>query len=185
MKKTLSLFILLISFSISFADSWTDMTLGQAKKAVEHLKENPYIFDYCDCCDMETVNLIFVENVYYQEVEEFSDIYEVRVEGKIIHSFYFTVFNDEVAVLEDFMPALSEEQIMEGMTTEFNEIISANYTFVFYETAEGEAYSKPLMDITGYNEYLTSCIPFMIYPYPVEEQAPNQGYSKWYEKILN
>lgn len=50
--KPLLLFcsILLLSFS-SKADAWDNLTLEEAQAVVAELEKNPFIFDYCDCCD--------------------------------------------------------------------------------------------------------------------------------------
>lgn len=33
------------------ADSWDNLTFEEAQAVVSELETNPYIFDYCDCCD--------------------------------------------------------------------------------------------------------------------------------------
>jgi hypothetical protein len=34
-----------------YADPWECMTETEAKELMAFLKKNPYVFDYCDCCD--------------------------------------------------------------------------------------------------------------------------------------
>ncbi len=182
MKKTLLIIVALFFGTYLFADTWVDMTLDQAEKAVAHIKENPYIFDYCDCCDGESVSLVYVEEVYYFEVEEFSDVYQVQATGRIIHTFEFAVFDDEFAILDSFLPALpyGEEG---GATDEFDDVLSANYTFVFKNYSEGDVNSASLASITGYDYDLTSCVPFMQYLYPdTEDYEVDEGYEEWYHK---
>jgi hypothetical protein len=52
--KKISL-LLLLSFFIALpfvkADPWTGMTEAEAKETMAYLQKNPYLFDYCDCCD--------------------------------------------------------------------------------------------------------------------------------------
>lgn len=53
MKKTI--FIALLAFFSSttalFADPWDCMSKEQAEELMAHLQKNPFVFDYCDCCD--------------------------------------------------------------------------------------------------------------------------------------
>lgn len=48
--KYLSLLFILFVSSLSFADAWDRVTEEEAIEIVNYLQENPYIFDYCDCC---------------------------------------------------------------------------------------------------------------------------------------
>jgi hypothetical protein len=53
MKNFLLLLIFLIFTQINIvkADPWDCMSKDQALSLVAYLKENPFVFDYCDCCD--------------------------------------------------------------------------------------------------------------------------------------
>lgn len=45
---------LLATLALSFsaqADAWDNLTKEEAERVVEKLEAQPYIFDYCDCCD--------------------------------------------------------------------------------------------------------------------------------------
>ena len=51
---TRKLFVLLFfcfAFLAVMADPIEDMTMEEAKSLVKYLKDNPYLVDYCDCCD--------------------------------------------------------------------------------------------------------------------------------------
>lgn len=53
MKKTFLL--LFVAFFVGngylFADPWDCMSQTEAKELMAYLKKNPFVFDYCDCCD--------------------------------------------------------------------------------------------------------------------------------------
>jgi hypothetical protein len=53
MKKLALLLILAFFTAIGsiHADPWEAMTETEAKELMAFLKKNPYVFDYCDCCD--------------------------------------------------------------------------------------------------------------------------------------
>ena len=53
MKKTLLITFLAFFASTTalFADPWDCMTEDQAKELIKYLKKNPFVLDYCDCCD--------------------------------------------------------------------------------------------------------------------------------------
>ncbi len=181
MKKSFLIIIVLFFGTVLSADNWTEMTLEQAQKAVEHIEENPYIFDYCDCCKGEKVNLIYVEAIYY-EVEEFSNVYEVQAIGRIIHTFNFIVWDDsddEFAILDSFLPP-------EGESDFFDEVISANYTFVFSDVTGEEISSISLFKITGYDYSPSNCVAFMQYLFPnSDDNQVDEGYKNWYYKKIN
>jgi hypothetical protein len=44
-------FSLFIQNNFLKADPWDCMTKEQAESLLAYLKENPFVFDYCDCCD--------------------------------------------------------------------------------------------------------------------------------------
>ena len=53
MKNFVLTFVLTFFTFIGFvsADPWEAMTESEAKELMAFLKKNPYVFDYCDCCD--------------------------------------------------------------------------------------------------------------------------------------
>lgn len=53
MKKLSLLFLLSFFIALPFvkADPWTGMTEAEAKETMAYLQKNPFLFDYCDCCD--------------------------------------------------------------------------------------------------------------------------------------
>jgi len=174
MKKVFVILLSLLLVNNLFADSWTDLTQEQAEKAVEHLQKNPYIFDYCDCCDMTTVRLIYVTDVYFLDSQNEPGLFEVHVVGKIINEFDIAnVYGDESAVLGGFYKFEGDE--------EFSGILSVNYTFVYSHSADAEVYSVRLCDITGYDQDLTSCVTNMVYPHPSDSKAVDANYKKWYK----
>ena len=50
-KRIVSVFLLFFLAFTAFADPTEDMTIEEAATLVSYLKDNPYIVDYCDCCD--------------------------------------------------------------------------------------------------------------------------------------
>lgn len=177
MKKIIIALLLIFPAKLILADSWTELTLAQAEKAVAHIKANPYIFDYCDCCDQPRMNMIFVKEVYYKETG--INAYEVFVKGEIIHVFNYVVADDEIAILDEFM-TVKDVQEEEEIDPNFEGVISVNYTFVFFKVTEGEKNATRLMDITGYDQEISGCVPFVQFPYPDSKQKVNPGYAKWY-----
>jgi hypothetical protein len=53
MKNLVLTFVLAFFTFIGFvsADPWEAMTESEAKELMAFLKKNPYVFEYCDCCD--------------------------------------------------------------------------------------------------------------------------------------
>jgi hypothetical protein len=47
----LILFIFAVSIETVSADPWDCMTESQANELMTFLKKNPFVVDYCDCCD--------------------------------------------------------------------------------------------------------------------------------------
>ena len=61
MKKVLGLVLFLFFLfqsSISRADAWDNLTMEEAKSVVAKLEKDPFIFDYCDCCDHGETRLL-------------------------------------------------------------------------------------------------------------------------------
>ncbi len=50
-RKLIAVLFFCFTFFTVIADPIEDMTMEEAKNLVKYLKDNPYLVDYCDCCD--------------------------------------------------------------------------------------------------------------------------------------
>jgi len=177
MKNILfALFVLISSFS--FADAWDNLTREQADAVVAELKENPFIFDYCDCCSSEgeyaaTSHLMKVNFAAVVICPWNNDYYsiELKVEYicEVVHS------KNETGDYELKVKANS------GDLSNF----SMNYTWGFNTVSK---MASPFFSIVNYDLYdeQRSCGPTFMYPSPKEVKMVSKakGYKKWYKKSI-
>ena len=87
MRLLFILFTVLLSWN-SYADAWDNLTKEEAENVIEYLKVNPYISDYCDCCDHEgeyatTIEFLKVIDARIVTCEWDNEFYTVAVVRKI------------------------------------------------------------------------------------------------------
>lgn len=167
MKKVLIFVIAIFSFSLLKADPWEDLTDKQAKSVVKFLEKNPFILDYCDCCETDEVYLMKVVSTKivpcsYDETKKTVIAQVVRI-GKLevnggVPSAYRTT-------------ALAEN--IESFT------ITMNYTFVF---SKRDKWAVPLFKEVAY-EQDHICKGATRFPNPFENNdIKDESYKKWFKK---
>lgn len=94
MKQLILILSLLFSFSLVFSDPIEDMTREEAEKLTKYLKENPYIVDYCDCCDNNpggdrySATLILVNSTEIIPCSYAPERFSVKIDGIVVCSGY-------------------------------------------------------------------------------------------------
>lgn len=178
MKNLLIAFALLIS-NFLMADSWDNLTKEQAEAVVTELKQNPYIFDYCDCCDHQGAYAAKVRLLKVLETEIIKCPWEAE-------SFSVVV---DVAVLAH-IPYGENGLSFIGLTSNKKETdvftISMNYTWSFNP---GEKMATPMFANIPYDKYgeKKACKSYFKFPTPEEGKGviKDGKYKKWYKKNIS
>lgn len=176
MIKTL-LFVLLLAFPfITKADAWDNLTREQAEAVVANLKENPYIFEYCDCCDDNTdrihgARLVKVTHTTIETCEWNQDMFAVRYQAKVIM---------ELTFAEDGMSILNSNREVEEESADF---IYMNYTRTLNPVTKLATNFFNVIDYDYYGEN-RPCKKEFAYPNPkiVKGFSKDKGYKKWFKK---
>ncbi len=172
-KKILFLLFFIFPLYLS-ADSWDNLTYEQAEETCEFLSANPYILDYCDCCDFEgqyatKIYLMCVTSTEIIPCDWDSEYYSIKSDVKVLAEIPYTKDG----------PAMDNPQRYESS----NElIITMNYTWAFNENALKAA---PLYTIISYDIYGEQksnsgyCRDFT--PFPKPNTLKNKDYKNWYK----
>lgn len=176
MKNLFIALLFLAITNVSLADSWDNLTKEQAEAVVRELEANPYIFDYCDCCDHEgayaaQVRLLKVTSTEIKpcawEPESFSVTVDVVVLAHLPYN----------ATGPDVIKMTSKKKELDVYT------ISMNYTWSYNE---GEKSAAPLYTTVPYDKYgeKKACKSFFKYPTPEQGKGiiKDGKYKKWYKK---
>lgn len=172
MKKIILPFLLLYS-SLLHADPWEDLTLEQALEVSDFLGENPYILDYCDCCDHdgEYATKVFLLEVTFVEIIPCSwdsDYYSVEASVSYLAELPYQAQGPDISA-----PLLvqSEDAL----------IVSLNYTWGYnaafdqagplYTIMPSDRHEERPLD-TGYCKGLTA--------FPDPSLIKDSKYKKWY-----
>lgn len=171
MRSLIALFIIVSSLNAS-ANAWDNMTQHQADSVKMLIEENPFIFDYCDCCGPSVdVYLIKVEKVEIIPCTWDKEQYSVHVSGKRIAK--MLVSNGGI---DDYH---TDDLINEAV--EYT--LFMNYTFIF------EPYMRwavPIFKIVGYHVDGPICFGATNYPNPSDPgiKITDEDYIKWYTKNI-
>ncbi|MDN3666636.1 hypothetical protein ACFFU1_09665 [Algibacter miyuki] len=174
MKNALLTFLLLCPIFL-WADAWDNLTLQQAEQVCEFLNTDPYILDYCDCCDYEGE---YATKVYLMKVKS----------TKIItcdwNPEYYSVIADMHVLAE--IPYIKEgPDINSAFRYKSKEelLITMNYTWIYnkHEVKAAPIYTIIPYDIYGENNANSGyCKAFINFPSP--KSIKNRKYKKWYNK---
>ena len=174
MKNTLITFLLLFPI-VLWADPWDNLTLQQAEQVCEFLNSDPYLLDYCDCCDYEgeyatEIHLMKVKSTEIITCEWNPEYYSVRANVAILAEIpYIEVGPDTNSA---YKYKLKEERV-----------ITMNYTWAYNKQKEKAA---PIYTVIPYDFYGETnpdsgyCKAFTSFPNP--KQIKNRKYKKWYNK---
>lgn len=176
--KVLILFLVGFSFlSVKCrADAWDDLTLKEAKELVTYLNENPFVFDYCDCCTYgEGENgprLIKITQLEIVDCDWKEGYHSVKYKAIVLAN---------IGVLNKRLDLTSMEDFGEGT---ISGTIYMNYTWAFNKDSR---VASPLFDIIDYASYPGSheaCGEAHAYPSPAALKAigvKDSSYKKWYK----
>jgi hypothetical protein len=165
MKKLLLLAILSCSLTTVLADPWDNLTPAQATAVVKYLKENPFILDYCDCCDSGSVYLLKVLNTQIVPCEWDNSQKSVKVLALRI---------GELERIGSYPSAYRTK----GMSETVEYTITMNYTFVYAECGK---WAVPFFKVVSYsNNHI--CAGATRFPNPEQnDDIQNEEYIKWFK----
>lgn len=178
MIKTLILFFALIVSTLAHADAWDNLTLKEAQEVVKELKANPFIFNYCDCCDYEgdyatTIEMIYVKSTEIVTCDWDETFYKVIYEGEIIASVKNGATGAEITALSTAEDAAVSDAIYMNYTWGYNADLNL---------------ATPYFSIVPYEYYGQGegCKANFTFPTPSEIKAvsSNKKYKKWYKKAF-
>lgn len=176
MKLIVSL-LLLLSPIYLWADAWDNLTLEEANKVVDVIETNPYLLDYCDCCQAEGTyaTKVFLVKVLATKIVRCDwdeNLFSVKAEVVTLAELPYQKDGPDI-----------EEPII--MIEKKDLIIYTNYTWVYNST-----YKKagPIYTVIPYDYYgeqpqdKGSCRPFIDFPNP--KKIKNKEYKNWYKRNL-
>ena len=175
MKIYLLLFFITI-LSNTYADAWDNLSREEAKATVEFLEKNPFIFDYCDCCDYsgKYAAQVFLMKVVSTKIVscewnpgDFSIIAKVEIIARIPYT-------------EDG-PDIKNPVKLHDIKDDYT--IYMNYTWGFNA---GTKLAVPLFDVIPYDYYgeASPCRNYTPYPNPYTTNCMigHKDYIDWYRK---
>lgn len=151
----------------SLADAWDDLSAKQAKMVTKYLAKNPFILDYCDCCDNSPV--------YLMEVKSSQIVHSEWSEGKFAVKVNAFVFGQ--LERESYPTAYRVESMNE--TKEYT--ITMNYTFVYSKYGK---WAVPFFKMVDYDREHV-CAGATRFPSPKDNKDIHyQPYVNWYNKYV-
>lgn len=151
------------------ADAWDDLTMAQAKKVKAYLKKNPWILDYCDCCDPADTYLLRVVSSEIVPCDWEPSKFSVKVKAL------------RIAKLEVNDAGVNEHNAM-PLSETVDYTIYMNYTFAYDKTGK---WAVPLFKKVAYDRDHV-CKGATKFPKPTNtagKQLSNE-YTKWYSKSV-
>lgn len=177
MKKILFSLLLCCS-SLLFADPIEDFSLADANRIVAFLKENPFMIDYCDCCnevlsegeapiEAKLIRIIEREIV---PCEYNAERYSIRITGEILAK---GIIENKKMTNIHVLPRDEAE--------EYNTLLSANYFFCADKRKIGQL-GMITQDDKLYKEYKCGGISGFPAPSALANIISMEQYVKWYRK---
>jgi hypothetical protein len=169
MKKLFLLFVATLFITNAKADPWDNLTQAQAQAVVQHLKTNPFILDYCDCCDGSETYLLKVLKTEIVPCEWDENYKSVKVTAV------------KIGQLEREATGPATAYNVVGMNELTSYTIYMNYTFVY--SACGN-WAVPFFKEVPYNDTNdTICMGATRFPNPADNtEITDAEYIKWFEK---
>lgn len=166
MKKTIIFILFSFLISKANADPWDNLSYEQAVQVVEYLQENPFILDYCDCCDASDVILMKVIEAEIVPCEWDASSKSVKV--KVL----------QIGKLERNGSYPSAYRV-EYMNEKTEYIITMNYTFVYSECGK---WAVPFFKVVPYdNEHV--CCGATRFPNPANNAGiKDSDYINWFRE---
>lgn len=179
MKKIFFFFSFLLLSNVVLADAWDNLTMEQAKAVVSELESNPYIFDYCDCCDRkgEYASQAYFLKVIHAEIVTCSW-------DKTFYSVQITA--DVIGKLKRTKTGLKLNKLYKASSAP-SKVIYMNYTWAFNRSTK---MASPFFNVVSYDVYGTEnkpCSAAFSFPKPevVSKVYKDEIYSFWYKNHLN
>lgn len=177
--RILALLIVLLISTFSFADSWDNMTKKEAEAAVAELKLNPYIFDYCDCCDYEgeyaaRVFLVKVTSAEITPCEWDERYYSVHLTTTVI------------AELENTEDGPETLTLLKTDGEQAEQLLAMNYSWgINTETKLATPFFNKVA-YTMYSDDRSACKKEFDYPTPkaVKKVSKDKEYAAWYKQRI-
>ena len=109
MKKLLLFLLFFIFANISFADQLAWLDKDQLKQAMDYINKNDIkeVILFCGCCDKDVREKVSVSKIYYRQVKNSKEYYEIVIEGttpesrtvkKAVDLAYVNIKKDDKAV---------------------------------------------------------------------------------------
>lgn len=178
MKTLFALTCLLSLFFNAKADSWDNMTLEEAKAVVAELETNPYIFDYCDCCDAKGE---YATKVYFLRVIEATIVtcswdasfYSVQIRSEVLAELKYS--NNGVNVKKLKKP-----------TGEPQQLLSMNYTWGYDPKTQKAVPFFQKITYSLYPDSRNTCKKPFEFPSPKALLKVNgdDAYVNWYAQYV-
>lgn len=175
MRLLFILFTVLLSWN-SYADAWDNLTKEEAENVIEYLKVNPYIFDYCDCCDHEgeyatTIEFLKVIDARIVTCEWDNEFYTVKATVEVIAHVPYTENGPDIKRIERLREKDSEVTIY------------MNYTWGLDLKTKKAA---PFFDLVTYHyeHNRGACKEPFEFPHPraLKKTWNDKEYKKWYRQ---
>jgi hypothetical protein len=178
MKHLLITLLLLISFN-SLADAWDNLTMTEAKAVVAELKQNTYIFDYCDCCSHDgedATGIEFIKVIHTEIVtcDWNNEMYSVKIIAQLI------------ARVEHLEKGANIHKLTPSYDKDYHTTFYMNYTWGMHPDSN---LATPFFNIIDYDYYgndNTPCKALFSYPTPkqLKKTVKVKGYKKWWKTQL-
>ncbi|MFN0201575.1 MAG: hypothetical protein ACKVTZ_08650 [Bacteroidia bacterium] len=150
-KTTLFLSMLFFSF-LSWADSITWMEKAEAESLMNILKNERFLFYYCDCCDLDGAEVVQISSLSIEPSDVVENLFSVKVVGTKVMSFSSDV-NGNFSE-----PSFDNEP--------FQDWASLNYSMI---SKQGRG--LPLANFLNYKtEDIGSCLNFIYFPNPNDKE---------------
>jgi hypothetical protein len=177
--KNIVLAFLFLCPTFLWADSWDNLTFEQAEQVTEYLANDPYIFDYCDCCDHEgqfatEIHLFKVISTEVVTCDWNTEYFSVKAQVEVLAKIPYKESGPDITD-----PHLIPYESIEEFT------ITMNYTWGLNKET-GKA--APIYTIIPYDIYGNQsnesgyCKDFTTFPSP--EVMDNEAYKKWYNERM-
>ncbi len=175
MKQFLILLFFINSF-VSLADAWDNLTYSEAEKVTLELKKNPFIFNYCDCCDntgeyATTIEFLKVTKTQIVECEWNSEMYSVKITSQVISLVEFT------------SKGANTNQLSKYEDNDYKATLFMNYTWgLNNETHLATPYFN-IVDYFFYGDDNEPCLEEFKFPTPkqLSKIQKVRGYKKWWK----
>jgi hypothetical protein len=166
MKKFLFLCMITLSLTKAYADPWDNLTVEQATEVIKYLNENPFILDYCDCCDSSKVYLLKVVSSAIVPCEWDNEQKSVKVQAIRIGQLERTV-------------CYPSAYHTKAMNENVEYTIQMNYTFVYSDCGK---WAVPFFKVISYScNHI--CAGATRFPDPHENNdIRDQEYIKWFDE---